>query len=256
MKLKTALAGSAAALLSHLALASTIDATLETCLNRDPSTAGMIQCLAAAETSWDQELNGAYRSLRGSMPADVAEDLRTAQRAWLNFRDKDFAFSGEFYVRMEGTMWRPVAVSHRVDTVRDRVVDLLNYEEAGHEEVSVQRKQFPEHRIDQELTACVNRNDTTIGMRKCLAEAAEAWDAELNAVYRSLSNALSADLVPSLVAAERAWADYKTAETELAINHFATQGGSIQYLNSGSRMVNLIKTRYHQLNSFLAAMNE
>jgi uncharacterized protein YecT (DUF1311 family) len=43
----------------------------------------------------DKEMNRVYRELKAALPEDKREDLRTAQRAWLKFRDEEAELEAE-----------------------------------------------------------------------------------------------------------------------------------------------------------------
>lgn len=55
------------------------------------STAGTVGCIAAELAIQDAALNAAYRKLTAGMNARQQTGLRTAQRAWIAFRDADCA---------------------------------------------------------------------------------------------------------------------------------------------------------------------
>ena len=104
-----------------------IDKWLESAIDRDPSTAGMVQATSKAAEMWDSELNGVYKQLLEVLSKSQVEKLKASQRKWLEYRDAEFAFSDEFYGSMQGTMWRPVAVNSRMDIVRSRTLELQSY---------------------------------------------------------------------------------------------------------------------------------
>jgi uncharacterized protein YecT (DUF1311 family) len=61
------------------------------------STAEIVQCLAGQTAIWDRRLNAAYQTLMGDLPARRREQLRGAQRLWIQFRDANCGYfaSGE-----------------------------------------------------------------------------------------------------------------------------------------------------------------
>lgn len=103
-----------------------VDARLDACLAKDPSTQGMLACLDAAYAEWDAELNRAYRELLSRLTAGEAESLREAQRAWLAHRDATFKLFDAVYGRKEGTMFLTMRAADRVDVVRKRALELLS----------------------------------------------------------------------------------------------------------------------------------
>lgn len=104
-----------------------IDAAYEACNDKDPSTAGMVGCAAAAEAAWDKELNEAYRELSGSLKGKSLEALRQAQRAWLAQRDKEYALQDAIHGELQGTMWGPVMADQRATLVKSRALQLRSY---------------------------------------------------------------------------------------------------------------------------------
>ena len=104
-----------------------IDVRLDECLKMDPSTAGMLECLGKAYTSWDAELNTVYQKLLAKLPAEGQAALRESQRAWLKFRDQEFLLLQKLYGLMEGSMYRTMLAADRVDLVRKRALELSSY---------------------------------------------------------------------------------------------------------------------------------
>ncbi|HRK73719.1 MAG TPA: DUF1311 domain-containing protein [Rhodothermales bacterium] len=106
-----------------------IDTKLNTCLEKNPSTAGMIQCLDEAYRAWDGLLNTSYNGLLATLKPAQQTKLRNLQRQWITFRDAEFAFINDFYPT-QGTMWVPVRMSERVDVVKSRALQLSSYLES------------------------------------------------------------------------------------------------------------------------------
>jgi uncharacterized protein YecT (DUF1311 family) len=104
-----------------------IDMRLDECLKKDPSTAGMLECLGKAYTSWDAELNAIYKKLLASLPAEGQNALRESQRAWLKYRDQEFLLLEKLYGLMEGSMYQTMQAADRVDFVRKRALELSSY---------------------------------------------------------------------------------------------------------------------------------
>lgn len=104
-----------------------IDRQLDACMERDPSTHGMIRCASRAERAWDEELNRAYQWLMDDLSTNGRSRLKAAQRAWIAMRDKEFAFIAELGQSMQGTMWGPVLADRRARFVKARVLELESY---------------------------------------------------------------------------------------------------------------------------------
>jgi uncharacterized protein YecT (DUF1311 family) len=60
----------------------------------DGSTAEMVECLKAKTAEWDKRMNVGYQqALKAALPKQL-EQLRTAQRLWIQFRDADCLYYG------------------------------------------------------------------------------------------------------------------------------------------------------------------
>jgi uncharacterized protein YecT (DUF1311 family) len=69
----------------------------------DGSTYEMVECLKAKTAQWDRRLNTAYRKvLRDAANAAQANELRAAQRTWVQYRDANC----RYYDAGEGTIAR------------------------------------------------------------------------------------------------------------------------------------------------------
>ncbi len=53
----------------------------------DGSTYEMVDCLKAKTGAWDKELNAAYRAALEAAQPKQADQLRKAQRLWIQYRD-------------------------------------------------------------------------------------------------------------------------------------------------------------------------
>ena len=104
-----------------------IDVALQRDLDHNPSTGGMVQATAEAEKKWDAAMNAAYQKLKKVMGKEEWAALETSQKAWLVFRDKEFATQREIFQRMDGSMWRPVAVDESLELVKARALTLRGY---------------------------------------------------------------------------------------------------------------------------------
>ncbi|MFN3939603.1 MAG: lysozyme inhibitor LprI family protein [Chitinophagales bacterium] len=106
-----------------------IDAALEACLEiaDNQTTQGMIECVRTAEKAWDAEMNVAYRNLLSVLTPEEADLLRSAQKAWLSYRDKEMPFAGTIYTNLGGTMWLVEAAFRNYEIVRSRCMELQSY---------------------------------------------------------------------------------------------------------------------------------
>lgn len=104
-----------------------IDLKETLCMDADSSTAGMANCTKDAEVAWDQEMNKYYGLLMKRLNKEQADKLLQAQRAWLEYRDKEFKNIGVLFSDKEGTMWIPVRSAHYRDIVKQRALELAEY---------------------------------------------------------------------------------------------------------------------------------
>jgi uncharacterized protein YecT (DUF1311 family) len=104
-----------------------IDAWLEQCTAKDESTAGQLTCLGEAFGKWDTELNRVYKALAAKLPEAGKTAMRTAQLAWLKFRDEELKLLDAFYDPLDGSMYRLMKAADRVDLIRKRVLELASY---------------------------------------------------------------------------------------------------------------------------------
>jgi uncharacterized protein YecT (DUF1311 family) len=107
-----------------------IDKWVDACVEKDYSTVGMMNCGEQAVQKWDAELNRVYQALKKQLNADGKKALKTAQKAWLKYRDKEFKTIGAVYGSRQGTMWLPVLAFARADVVKNRVLQLKEYLDA------------------------------------------------------------------------------------------------------------------------------
>lgn len=109
--------------------AISLDATervLRHCLAKpeNASTAAQVECQAAAGKAYDRRMNLAYAALRRKLFAPAAEKLRSAQRAWLHFRDANSEAARALIATRQGTIYLPIFAAGEVAIVRDRAVAL------------------------------------------------------------------------------------------------------------------------------------
>lgn len=104
-----------------------IDAALEICTEKDPSTAGMVRCTDTAYKKWDQELNKNYQTLMGKLkPADKLL-LKSAQLSWITYRDNEFKVIDSIYDKIQGTMYIPMRIDTKMQIVKQRALALATH---------------------------------------------------------------------------------------------------------------------------------
>ena len=87
----------------------------------DGSTQQMVECMADATEKWDKRLNAAYReALTDATSKQQREQLRKAQRLWVQFRDANCMY----YALGEGTISRLDSASCMFDMTKSRAAEL------------------------------------------------------------------------------------------------------------------------------------
>ena len=89
-------------------------------MEKDYSTAGMVQALSKAEEQWDKKLNTTYQSLKKHMKPDEWADLVAAQRAWIADRNAQTKSLESPHEKMERTMWIPIHAEMRMAITKQR----------------------------------------------------------------------------------------------------------------------------------------
>ena len=104
-----------------------IDKALDVCIEKNPSTGGTIQCIAAATKSWDRQMNADYKKLMGKLDPKGKAALKAAQLQWIKFRDAEIGTIGGVYAKTDGTMYRPMAANDVMTVTRDRAMQISGY---------------------------------------------------------------------------------------------------------------------------------
>jgi uncharacterized protein YecT (DUF1311 family) len=105
-----------------------IESQLKKCLDKDYSTAGQLNCTYAATKSWDLQMNKYYNLTLKKLPKAQQSKFMSAQKAWLKFRDSEFALIDDYYYYVkEGTMYQVMGASEKSNIVKDRAKQLKVY---------------------------------------------------------------------------------------------------------------------------------
>src|SRR6266849_6225386 len=101
-----------------------IDKALDACIDKNGSTAGMVECTDKAYAAWDKELNKNYGELMRALKPAQKEALRLAQLEWIKYRDLDFKSIDSVYDTLEGTMYIPMRISAHLEVIKKRALEL------------------------------------------------------------------------------------------------------------------------------------
>jgi uncharacterized protein YecT (DUF1311 family) len=94
---------------------------------------------------------------------------------------------------------------------------------------------------------------STQGMRECMGAATEAWDKELNRVWRELMAELPAAPKEQLRAAQRKWIAFRDAELQALAGAYGAMDGSMYLLMHADSVSTLTRDRVRQLDALLEA---
>ncbi len=101
-----------------------INKTVEQMIDRDPSTAGMVEATEWENQQWDQLMNAAYQALLTYLPDSDKKLLQDAQRTWITFRDQDRKAQRALYLQKDGTMYIPMAAHSGMLLTKHRAIEL------------------------------------------------------------------------------------------------------------------------------------
>jgi len=103
-----------------------IDQQVNELLDKNQDTHGQIQAIGKGIELWDAELNRVYKELMtaytGNEKAKAA--LKTAQLAWLKFRDAEHKHLSELYSIKDGSMYRIFHNSDHMELIKARALEL------------------------------------------------------------------------------------------------------------------------------------
>ncbi len=114
------------------------------------------------------------------------------------------------------------------------------------------------HPIDSAYAEClaIEENQTTYGMIECAGRAYEAWDAELNRMYKQLMGALQPAEKEKLKAAQRNWLAWRNSEAEFSGLMHNNLGGSMWRIVAAERATAIVKQRALELQAYYETMVE
>ena len=101
-----------------------IDKALDACIDKNGSTAGMVECTDKAYAAWDKELNKNYGELMRTLNPKQKEALRLAQMEWIKYRDLEFKSIDSVYDTMDGTMYIPMRIGAHLEVIKKRALEL------------------------------------------------------------------------------------------------------------------------------------
>ena len=106
---------------------NSIDSELTACMDKDPSTHGVLKCIDNAYKKWDDELNNYYQKLMNLLDDGAKDKLKEAERKWIEYRDLEFKNIESIYSKKEGTMYLPMQAIDKMDIIKSRALQLRDY---------------------------------------------------------------------------------------------------------------------------------
>ena len=104
-----------------------IDSYLDSCMEVDPSTFGMVNCIESAIQKWDDELNKYYKLLVGVLDEESVKILKSSETEWIEFKKKEMANIEMIYSKLEGTMYIPMKYYAKLEIIRTRAMQISEY---------------------------------------------------------------------------------------------------------------------------------
>jgi len=86
------------------------------------TTAGMCKCNNDALDRWDKFLNDTYKKLSTQLNAQQKKQLVEAEKAWINFKEKEIALINSIYAEADGSMWIPIRINNMMEITRQRAI--------------------------------------------------------------------------------------------------------------------------------------
>ena len=104
-----------------------IDETLEQCIKQQGGTNnGMVACLVEALDAWEKQLHDTYELLYSQMEGANRTNLHASQSAWEDYKKAQYRFLENYYGTMQGTMYKQIMVSEKIDVLKRRFPELYN----------------------------------------------------------------------------------------------------------------------------------
>lgn len=91
------------------------------------STVGMVECISTETEAWDNILNAEYGRLLPLLKAEAAEDVKKAQRLWVQARDADCSVPYNFYDG--GTIVQTLGAECVLNHTADRAILIKSWHE-------------------------------------------------------------------------------------------------------------------------------
>lgn len=113
--------------------------------------------------------------------------------------------------------------------------------------------------IERRLQSCLDKSEnfSKAGMRGCVADAMDAWEAEMTAVYEALMGGLSPVGRDALHKAQQAWLEYReAAHQQFGQFYYEEKQGTMYHVSASLHIKDLVMQRVIELRAMQAMMLE
>ncbi len=111
------------------------------------------------------------------------------------------------------------------------------------------------HPIDKFLEDCMEKDMSTAGMVKCINEAYDKWDSELNRIYKLLMKNLGEKYSAPLKSAQLEWIAFRDKEFLLIDEIYSRLEGTMYIPMRASDRMEIVKKRVFELEAYMELLN-
>jgi uncharacterized protein YecT (DUF1311 family) len=101
-----------------------IEAQTARCLDQAMGTSATLACLAQGSQAWERELERTLPALASRLPPQDQRVLEASQQRWQTYRDAQLQLLGAAFGAMDGSLYRVLHASDRLEIVRARTLGL------------------------------------------------------------------------------------------------------------------------------------
>ena len=104
-----------------------IDSRLADCLKaQNITTIEQNDCLYTALEQWEKQLSDTYSLVVSQVDEPAKSALKSSQTAWLTYKNGQFKFLEQYYGNMQGTMYKQVMITEKIEVIKRRFAELYN----------------------------------------------------------------------------------------------------------------------------------
>ena len=111
------------------------------------------------------------------------------------------------------------------------------------------------HPIDKFLDECMEKDMSTAGMVKCINEAYDKWDAELNRIYKLLIKNIDEKSAASLKSAQIEWIAFRDKEFKFIDDIYSKLEGTMYIPMRAADRMEIVKKRVLELDAYRDLLN-